>query len=239
MRANPRSRSRGPNPELSRMRLLVATSRLCGESGSEPIVIEDILRAAGISRGTFYAHFDSLNDVLAAIAERLFDDLRMFLKEFYRDQKDPVFRLAASLQAGIMRASIEPLWGRALAAWGWSSASGRDYKTLQILIDFREQIERGREAGIFQYDDIRAIMDVHVGMCIQAARALQTLKTGQRAYIEQIAIADLRALGVPNTRARQAVRWASDDLRTRASKSPGWRAIGVLEPLPATELCST
>jgi len=227
------ARRRGPNPEYTRARLLHAVAYLCSEIESDSIVIEDVLRAAGLSRGTLYTHFESLDHAMAAVSDRLVENLGTFLSEFYRDVEDPVRRLAILSQGGLILASTSPLWSRTLAAWG------RIYPAINGYFDpglalIRKEIARGQALGIFQFDDIRAIMDVQAAMAIQAARILQTITTRKRCYIEQSTIANLRAFGAPNARATEAVRWASSDLRARASKSPRWRELSRCESLTDT-----
>ncbi|MBW2044755.1 MAG: TetR/AcrR family transcriptional regulator [Deltaproteobacteria bacterium] len=66
----------------SRERILKAATNLFGRRGYHATRIEDLTRAAGISRGALYWHFDSKSDVLAAVVERLRKEyLERFIKE--------------------------------------------------------------------------------------------------------------------------------------------------------------
>jgi len=55
----------------SRIKILHAATRLFGRKGYHASTIENITRAAGISRGALYWHFSSKSEVLAAVVERL------------------------------------------------------------------------------------------------------------------------------------------------------------------------
>lgn len=51
--------------------LLDAAERLFAERGIDATTVEDVTRAAGVAKGTFYLYFESKDHVLAALRERL------------------------------------------------------------------------------------------------------------------------------------------------------------------------
>jgi len=214
---DPRSQSADRKRERMRARLLDATMKVCSDIGYKPIVIEDILRTSGVSRGTFYAHFDSLYDAMASLADRFAEDLHKSLLFFYRDLDDPVRRISLGLQAMLVRASIEPMWARAFAA-------SRGSDSASMIQDVQREFERGRELGLIQFDDVHAAMDITLGACIRAARRLETMKSGQIAYIHEIAKGCLRSLGMSEKRAIELARWAMNDLLAKA-KTSEWLAV--------------
>jgi AcrR family transcriptional regulator len=55
-----------PRGESQRARLLVAAFDVVGERGIQPVAVADIVRAAGVSRGTFYQLFGSKEDCFIA-----------------------------------------------------------------------------------------------------------------------------------------------------------------------------
>ncbi len=57
-----------------RSRILDAASRLIYAKGYESMSVQDVLDAAGISKGAFYHYFDSKQDLLEAFVGRLTDD---------------------------------------------------------------------------------------------------------------------------------------------------------------------
>ena len=225
---NFRSESAARKRERMRTRLLDATMRVCGEFGSESIGIEDVLHAAGVSRGTFYAHFESLYTAMAAVSERLTDELESVLLALDGDHKDPVVRIALSFQATLTHASNNPLWARAFV-------TSRSYSEPALDdVYWRKEFVRWREQGIIQFDDVRAAEDVLLGTARRAFKTLETMTKGQQAYIEAASKICLRGLGVPNERAVEVVRWASNYLRDRASKSLMRQTIGNGEELRTT-----
>ena len=55
-----------------RASLLAAAEALLAERGAQGVTLRDVARAAGVSHAAPYHHFASLNDLLAAVAERGF-----------------------------------------------------------------------------------------------------------------------------------------------------------------------
>ena len=229
-RVDSRAEAGARKRQRMRVRILEATLQVCAEFGSKPIVVDDILAAAEISRGTFYLHFDSLYSAMTAVAKHLGDDLQQSMTEFCRDIDDPLLLVTMSFQAVLTRASLDALWGRAFAFSKGFPQVGQDA--------IREELLRGRSLGLFRFDDIDAAMTVHVGASLQAARILGTQAKGQARFIEELATIYLRALGAPKERAIEAVRWASDRLRTETSKMPTWLTISSRE-LPKSGRAAT
>lgn len=58
-----------------RVGLLEAAESVLAERGAMALTLRDVARAAGVSHGAPYHHFASLNDLLAAVAQRGFEDL--------------------------------------------------------------------------------------------------------------------------------------------------------------------
>lgn len=63
-------------------RIVEVAARAFRERGVEPVAIADVMRAAGLTHGGFYAHFDSKDALVAeATAQGLADSRREFLAE--------------------------------------------------------------------------------------------------------------------------------------------------------------
>ena len=59
------------NKELSRDAILASALDLFAERGYGGVRVEDVAKAAGVSRTTFYNHFSEREEILAALFERL------------------------------------------------------------------------------------------------------------------------------------------------------------------------
>lgn len=70
MRTATKLRPRTKPPEERRDELMNAAERLFLEQGVAPTTIEQITMGANVAKGTFYLHFSSKEDILAALGER-------------------------------------------------------------------------------------------------------------------------------------------------------------------------
>jgi AcrR family transcriptional regulator len=135
-----------------RATLLEATERLLAERPLSELAVEDILREAKVSRASFYFYFESKHAILAALLERIVDDVHMAaLPYLERGETPPDRALHDAVSAilavwrehtAVMRASLEnwqavpelrDAWGGMLARFTAAAAA---------------QIERDREADV-------------------------------------------------------------------------------------------
>jgi AcrR family transcriptional regulator len=66
--------------------------------GTRDISVSKLCKRAGIARATFYLHFKSIDDVIAAIVDDIFDYLEASVGEL-PDGADPVDQMTAQMQA--------------------------------------------------------------------------------------------------------------------------------------------
>lgn len=74
------SLARNKYPEETVQKILTAAKRLFGEKGYEHTTIADIVSATGMSKGAFYHHFKSKEDVYDRITDQYYDS-----KDWMRD----------------------------------------------------------------------------------------------------------------------------------------------------------
>jgi AcrR family transcriptional regulator len=70
-----RLRSRTKAPEVRRNELMSAALRLFLKNGVAPTTVEQITAGAAVAKGTFYLHFSSKENLLAALGERFGQEL--------------------------------------------------------------------------------------------------------------------------------------------------------------------
>lgn len=71
LRTNRRTRPRG-EPHATHVRLLETTTRMIEERGIDAIDIDEVVAAAGVTKGALYHHFGSVNGLLVAAVVALY-----------------------------------------------------------------------------------------------------------------------------------------------------------------------
>lgn len=105
----------GAAPDL-REAILAATAELLASHSFGDLAVSDILKSAGVSRGTFYFYFDSKQAVLGELVRRAVAQGRAAAAPWLANPADPVAALRAGITAGaelwrasapILRAIVE------------------------------------------------------------------------------------------------------------------------------------
>jgi AcrR family transcriptional regulator len=90
--------------EQARIQVLAGAAQVFSERGVRDASVEDLLRAAGISRRTFYRLYRSKEDVVHAMyqlgTERLLDDCRLAMRE----ESDPIRQIHRCVEAHLRNA---------------------------------------------------------------------------------------------------------------------------------------
>ena len=82
------------SPDSARERLLTATIDLVRAQGYASTRVEDICAAAGVTKGSFFHHFESKEDVAIAAAQRWTTNaVSLFAQAPYMAASDPLERL--------------------------------------------------------------------------------------------------------------------------------------------------
>jgi AcrR family transcriptional regulator len=120
--------------------LQAATETLNADPGAS---VEDIARAAGVSRQTIYAHFPTREALLDAIIERAAAEVTAAFDAAGLDDLPPAAALVRLLETGWQAAARYPLAWHLPAVSPQEDAS-RHAPVLSRLLDL---IERGQESG--------------------------------------------------------------------------------------------
>ena len=83
--------------EVTRARLLDAAQTVFAERGYHAAVMDDIVEAAGRSKGAAYFHFPSKHDIFEAVLRRMVDRLERKVEESISTESEALSRLDAAL----------------------------------------------------------------------------------------------------------------------------------------------
>lgn len=183
----------------TRAQILEATEILLAERPPEALTIDTIVDAAGVAKGTFYYHFQSIEELTAAVGAKLgesFDDL---VAPARLGIPDPIARLSFGLTKFLEKAIAEPLWARLVIQSAQAPTGVRDGIRANLKADLAEAKAQER----LTVQDIELAADIVIGVWLEVARG--TLERGAAPNLAgQIVDAVLRALGAAQPKARRS-----------------------------------
>jgi AcrR family transcriptional regulator len=122
-----------PRWTRTRQAILRAGGELFGKFGLEGINVDDLTEAAGISKQSFYNHFDSKSELAFEIMRLARRDLEAKISIANADETDPARRIARGVCAYARNAWDEP---------------GRSYLIGRLLIDAEHPLHEGVSSDV-------------------------------------------------------------------------------------------
>ena len=160
------SSRRGRRRERTRRQLLDAARQLIADHGVEGIRIHDLTSAADLGAGTFYIHFSSKDDLVAAVVTDAIDDVAHAAVGEAAAGDDPAVTIARASVRVVRLAFEQPELARLLVnliqADKLFGASVTPYA--------RSLVETGVASGRFQVPDLDMALTALVGATVAVIR---------------------------------------------------------------------
>ena len=208
--------------ERMRARLLAATLDLYSlHDRPSAIVIDDVIRQAGVSRGTFYQYFPSTEAIVAELGRDMAGEMIRSMQQVLPALADPTARLAASPLVPLVRAAMQPRWAAFTSQVDYIDFLAPGDPVGQIVSG---ELLRAREAGIVVFGSLDVALDLIVGAVLEGTRRLaaQTLAQAGTDYARDLTGMILLGLGVDGARIPAAVAEAWDMLIRRRADIGWW-----------------
>lgn len=190
-----------------RLRLIESALRVFAEKGLDATSIDDVIEAAGVSRGTFYNYFRTDAELAAAVSEELTSDAIVHIEAAVAHLTNPAERVACGLRLYLGAAAKYPLFARFTSQAGLRTVSPN-----QLLREYLPRhIEEGVRSGRMEVPDVSLAVDMIVGAALSAVHALST-RTVRRDYIDNVVLHILVGLGVSRAAARKHARAPIDGI---------------------------
>ncbi|MFD4989575.1 TetR/AcrR family transcriptional regulator [Streptomyces sp. NPDC058374] len=149
-------------------RLLAAATRLFADQGYDRTSVQEIVEAAGVTKGALYHYFGSKEDLLQEVYSRLLR-LQQERLDMYANSQDPVEERLRAAAADVVVTTIENLDDASIFFRSMHQLSPE--KNKQVRAErrryherFRALVEEGQRTGVFT-SDIPAdlVVDYHFG----------------------------------------------------------------------------
>ncbi len=219
-------RTRVANDKRARMRarLVAAIMELWPQTQTGvSVVIDDVIKAAAVSRGSFYKHFASLEEALDAIGRHLADEMTIGLMPVYDTLPDPVHRTAAGFQLFQWRAAFDPVWAR------FVSRTDHLFRDPELLANLMVDLENGRAAGFYRFESVELAANFVIGTTLGGICRVAGSEVGA-CQIAELARMVLLGLGVDGDLAHDAIGSTQAHLLEYAPGRLAWWRERALRP---------
>lgn len=199
----------------TRARLMDTAAGLFAREGFEATSVNEIARLAGVANGTFYAHFKDKDEIAAAVAFGIANDVVRQLDEVMIDIDDAVERTSLATRRFIELASSNPDWGWALFRAVWT------FKPLRsnVVNYLREDLKRGVKQGAFKVEIDNFLIETFSSMTMSALFGRLRGDSDEHAG-SRVAELQLRMLGVPARTAHKVAWRAIEPVSLRITPTP-------------------
>jgi AcrR family transcriptional regulator len=219
---NFRTRVARDRRDRMRARLLSATLALYRtEAGSGSAVIEDVISNAGVSRGTFYKYFNSLDEAVAELGSEMSGELLGDIEAIFQAASNPAERVIGGALMPMARAAMQP---------GWAAFTSRvDYahpSRHHLLQGFTaNSLQHAKEQGLLAFGNLEVALDLIVGATLEAMRrSANGYELGQ-AHLSELSAMILTGLGGARPAAMQAAEAAWNRLAQNTATLTWWKPL--------------
>jgi AcrR family transcriptional regulator len=168
--------------ERTRALLVDAVTMLLAERPREALTVDAVVDAAGVAKGTFYYHFQSIDELAAAVGEKLAESLDAVLAPARLELQDPIERLSFAFTKFLEKAISNPNWARLVVQSSQSPAEFARVIRANLKKDILEAIVEGRVS----VRDPELAVDIVIGIWLQLTRGI--LERGARPEVTRQAV---------------------------------------------------
>ena len=212
-----RSRVAKEKRDAMHTRLLEATMVVFANKSKVTPSIELVVQQAGVSRGTFYKHFSTLDEALVATGQYLTDEMTVGMFPIYDAVEDAIDRVSTGMRLYLTRAALDNKWAAFV-----SRAELMPSHSL-LLQHLASDLNRGESAKEFSLVSPVAARDLVTGLTFEAMKGFVLGRIANPAgYIDASITLVLRAFGVDAMRCKAAVDFSRNHLATWSADVPGY-----------------
>ena len=191
-----------PSPALRRIH--AAALQLFTATGATRVNVSELAAAAGMARGTIYAHVPNLETLFEDVAAQLARDMVERVMRGFAGVDDPAHRMAIGIRQYIRRAHEEPSWGRFMHRFGLSLALLQAVSTSDPVDNMKAGIASGRYK--IAPEQVPAMVGLVSGGTLAAMLPVLEGHATWREMGSETAELILIALGVPRREAKTLAR---------------------------------
>ena len=186
----------------TRAQIVEAAAMLLAERPPEALTVDAVVEAAGVAKGTFYYHFLSMEELAAAVGEKLGESFDELLAPARLGLRDPIARISFALSEFLKKAIADPVWARLVV----QSAQAPTEFARSVRENLKTDLTEAKAEGRLTVEDLELAADIVFGIWLQVTRG--TLQRRAAPDLADRALdAVLRAIGaLAQPRGRKKIR---------------------------------
>jgi AcrR family transcriptional regulator len=174
----------------TRAQIVEAGATLLAEQPLEALTVDAIVEAAGVAKGTFYYHFQSIEELAAAVGEKLAESFDELLAPARLSMADPIARISFGFTQFLTKAIADPDWARLVVR----SGQGLTEFLQSVRANLKTDLTEARAQRRLTLEDVELAADIGMGILLGVMRGtLQRRAVSD--LIPQALDAGLRAIG--------------------------------------------
>jgi AcrR family transcriptional regulator len=182
----------------TRAQIVEAGALLLAERPPEALTVDAVVDAAGVAKGTFYYHFQSIDELAAAVGEKLakgFDDM---LAPARLGMPDPIARMSFAFTEFLEKAIADPAWARLIV----QSAQAPTEFVRSVRENLKADLAAAKAQGRLTMLDVELAADIGLGILLGVMRGTLERRAAPD-LIPEALNAGLRAIGASPRPGRQ------------------------------------
>lgn len=193
-----RTRTAERRRDAMRARLVESAMLTFAEKGVDAAVIDDVITAAGVSRGTFYKYFTSTHEVMLAVSTQIGNELLAIVETQVSAIRQPDERIAVGLRLFMETARSFPVLATFTRMVGLEAVG----PAMLINTFLPPHLKEGIDKGLFFDVPLSVHLDLITGAVLLCIVRVAQTEVGSE-HIGQMVASIMRGLGVPTERAGQ------------------------------------
>ena len=150
----------------TRAQIVEAGAMLLAERPLEALTVDAVVEAAGVAKGTFYYHFQSMEELAAAVGEKLGESFDELLAPARRGLRDPIARLSFAFTQFLEKAIADPVWARLVV----QSAQAPTEFARSVRAHLKTDLSEATAQGRLTVQDVELAADIVFGIWLQVTR---------------------------------------------------------------------
>jgi AcrR family transcriptional regulator len=150
----------------TRAQIVEAGAMLLAERPLEALTVDAVVDAAGVAKGTFYYHFQSMDELAAAVGEKLGESFDELLAPARIGLRDPIARISFAFTRFLEKAIADPVWARLVVR----SAQAPTEFARSVRANLKTDLDEARAHERLTVQDVELAADIVVGIWLQVTR---------------------------------------------------------------------